>query len=373
MFLNLLSFFLGFILLLLTPILIYNHRIGSKLNGYFFMLLAFNGILRIMQGLETFGFVRPFINLTSKLLLFSFFIPPIYFLFFKHLLSKNNGFKKEIKYFMVAAVIVMVSKAFDLNKNINQLIFFIYSTGYLTGLIFMIRKYVFMRKNAKDQRYFSSIKTFSLIMFAVFFMIYLFANYIFNKHLYATQTEVLHQFYNRTTFIWLFIVIYILLNPVIFYDKQVLMKNLNTSLKEKIKVWNSTKVGATDKQDLKLEKKIRPNMEGLLFSLNNFENDLLLDFKEIPTLKELSFTLQFPQSHIKYVFKYYNHFSYSEYRNVIKIKYALQLIHEGYLKTQTIESLGIKCYFSDRSTFFKNFKKYVGRSPSDYLLTLIMK
>lgn len=87
---------------------------------------------------------------------------------------------------------------------------------------------------------------------------------------------------------------------------------------------------------------------------------------EVPSLKSLSFMLDCPQSHVKYLFKYYGNFSFGEYVNVLRINYTITLISKGYLLTHTIDSLSKKTFFVSGNTFYLNFKKLTGESPWEY-------
>ena len=158
------------------------------------------------------------------------------------------------------------------------------------------------------------------------------------------------------------------MNPIILYGEQLLHNELITKSINEIEVWNKNKLKAIDKSDKKVEKKIAPSLNTLQSALIQNELNLMLNFKKVPTLKELSFELGYPQSHIKFLFKYYSYYSFGEYVNVLKIKYALHLIHTQYLQNHTIDSLSTKCFFTNRSTFFKNFKKLTGSSPSNYII-----
>jgi AraC-like DNA-binding protein len=66
------------------------------------------------------------------------------------------------------------------------------------------------------------------------------------------------------------------------------------------------------------------------------------------------------------VFTYYSFCTFGEYQNNLKIKFALKLIKEGYLDTRTIDSLAARCLFANKRTFYRNFKKWVGYTPSEY-------
>lgn len=368
MILNHFSFFVGFILLILIPVILLNNKNGKKLNIYFLIILGLAGLQRFINGLVVFNIIDALFNPFQISLWFAFFIPPLYFLFFQNLLNKSASFVKVLFLFTLVPVIILTAGVLNFNKNINQFIFLFYSFIYLVVLFKSIRKYVFNRKNQLELTHYKSIKIWAIIMFSFFILMFIFTNYIYHSFLYEKEEIVLGEFNNRTSFIWFFIVIYILMNPIILYGEQLLQKKLNKSTIDEIEIWKKNKLRATEYIDKEVEKKVKPNIEQILLAFIKFENSLLNDFCYVPTLKEVASKLDYPQSHIKYIFKYYSHYSFSEYRNVLKIKYALKLIHDNYLSTQTIDSLSQKCLFKSRNTFFINFKNLMGYSTTDYYI-----
>lgn len=361
------SFFVGFSFLLLIAINVLNKRIKHKVNIYFLVILGIAGMQRFLHGLEVFGIVKPFIDNNKSRLLFTFFIPPIYFLFFKTLLNRKTPLKKDLILFLITVIIIATSLILNFSKTYNKLLFFIYSTTYLVVIIVMVYKYIYKLKNLKEFAYYNSIKNWSFIMLTLFIILYLSSNYILNTNSYSQNYIVLYKYYNVSTFIWLFILIYLLINPVILYGNEFLLKNLKKSNTEEIPTWRIRKVKTTEKTDLEIEKKVHPNLESIFVKIKKYEIDLDNDFATF-SLQKLSLDLKLPQSHLKYIYKYYCYYSFSQYQNVLRIKYAILLIKSGYLSNQTIDSLSTQCFFTNRSTFFKNFKKITGLSPSDYLL-----
>jgi AraC-like DNA-binding protein len=373
MILNLISFFIGIVLILFIPILFFNRNSRKKSNAYFFAILANAGIQRFTNGLEVFGMIGSTINPFQRSLLFAFLIPPVYYLFFENLLLKKTPLKKDIVLFAIPASIIILSLYYNFNQATNQMLFLIYSTAYLIGVIRILIKQLFNKKNLQELAHYKTIKYWALIMFAFFVITYAFANYILNLYSKQNLSLVLNHFYNSTSVIWLFIIIYLFMNPVILYGEQLLFKKLNNHIQNEIPIWKTSKKRNTEIIDLIIEKKIKPNLDSILFDINIFEVDLLKHFKALPTLKEMAEGTNHPQSHLKYMFKYYSFYSFSEYLNILKIKYALQLLNSGYLDDRTIDSLSLTCLFSNRSTFFKNFKKHTGYSPSNYVLTIAGK
>jgi AraC-like DNA-binding protein len=174
------------------------------------------------------------------------------------------------------------------------------------------------------------------------------------------------RYYEAIFPIWIFFIFYILKNPVILYGEQLLLKNLKKANPEEVAAWRSTKLEPTEKEDWDVEKKVKHKVEVIIFAIKKFEEELLEEFVELPSLKELAFKLDYPQSHLKYVFTYYSFCTFGEYQNNLKIKFALKLIKEGYLDTRTIDSLAARSLFANKRTFYRNFKKWVGYTPSEY-------
>ncbi|MFT7298504.1 MAG: AraC-like DNA-binding protein [Sphingobacteriales bacterium] len=366
MFFNLLSFFVGLVLLLLISIVLMNHKKGKKLNLFFLIILGTAGIQRIFNGLEIFELVESYTNPFQRSLLFSFFIPVVYYLFFHNLLFKNISYQKVLLNLAIPTLIAISSSIFNPSLTFVKVIFFIHSSSYILFTLFLIREKLYNRKTYKDLVHFQSIKNWTLIMYGFSFLLYSFANYIFLSYAIESDQNILIQFYNITSLIWCFIIGYILKNPVILYGEQLLLEKINKSTNEEIEVWRNKKKGRTEKEDLEVEKKVMDKVDEIIFSIKKSEKELLQDFQRLPTLKELAFQLDYPQSHLKYVFKYYSYCTFGDYQNILKVKYAMKLIQSGYLDTRTIDSLAIKCLFTNRSTFYKNFKKQTGYSPTEF-------
>jgi AraC-like DNA-binding protein len=226
--------------------------------------MATAGIQRVLNGLEVFQLFESFANPLQRSLLFTFFITPLYYLFFHNLIFKNTPYKRIVLHFTIPLLIAILSSIFNPNLVILKAIFLLYSSVYIVFTGLLIREKLFQIKNYKELIHFQSIKNWTLIMFGFSFLIYFLANYIFLNYSNEEGQNVLINFYNITSLIWLFIIGYILKNPVILYGD------------------------------------------------------------------------------------------------------AMKLIQSGYLDTHTIDSLAIKCLFTNRSTFYKNFKKQTGFSPTEY-------
>jgi YesN/AraC family two-component response regulator len=120
-------------------------------------------------------------------------------------------------------------------------------------------------------------------------------------------------------------------------------------------------------QDLQLSQKMKLRLEEYFFKIdehiekeNNFLNPGF-------TTEELAIKLMMPKSHLNFLFKYHSETSFSDFKKVVRIKKALELIEAGYLKTNTFESLSIKVGFSTYNTFYTSFKEVTGLAPQKFI------
>ena len=362
----LLSFFVGFALLLLVFFVWINNQKDRKLNVYFLIVLAVAGAQRFLQGVEAFGLIASFKNPFVGNFMYQFFMVVVVYLFFDNLLHKITPRRKVMLHLVFPTLFAGVSILFNLDLELVKVVFFLFSTLYVVLPAVLIWKYVYRRKNYKELLHFQSIKTWATFMFSIYGIIYILSNYYFITGSQQGVNAFFVQFYDASSLVWLVIVLYILKNPIILYGEQLLLKNLNAASTEELVVWRGAKLEPTEKEDLEVEKKVSEKVEKLIYAIKEFELGLLEKFVELPTLKELAFQLNCPQSHLKYVFKYHSYYSYSEYQTILKVKYALKLIKSGYLDIHTIDSLAVSCLFSQRSTFYYSFKKLIGYTPTEY-------
>ena len=366
MLLAFLSFIVGLALLVLVFSVLFSRKNDKNLNIYSLLIIGSAGIQRFLQGVEEFKLIDSFKNPFVDNFLHQFFMLVFAYLFFDNLLFKKTPVKKVILHLAFPTLFVLVYSLFNLNPGLIKLVFFLFSSLYVLLPGLLIWKFIYKRKNYKELIHFQTIKNWTYITFGIYFSFYLIYNYVFVNNPQTIGTGYFIQFYQITALIWLFMIIYILKNPVILYGQQLLIKNISTSSKEELVVWRSIKLDPTEAEDLELEKKVKSKVDEIIFAIKKHEDKLLQELVEVPTLKELAFELDYPQSHLKYVFNYYSFCSFSEYQNSLKIKYALKLIKAGYLDTRTIDSLATRCLFANRRTFYRNFNKWVGFTPTEY-------
>jgi AraC-like DNA-binding protein len=104
-------------------------------------------------------------------------------------------------------------------------------------------------------------------------------------------------------------------------------------------------------------------------ALENFEERKVFlnsDFR----LMQISVESCIPVHHLTYYFNDIKNISFSDWRNNLRIAYALELLLQGEASNLTLEAISTKCGFASQSTFIRAFKNVTGTTPSAYLKTI---
>ncbi len=85
------------------------------------------------------------------------------------------------------------------------------------------------------------------------------------------------------------------------------------------------------------------------------------------TMSTLAVQIKIPQHHLSYYFSTILLIKFTDWRNQLKVDYAVKLIDQGWGKSFTLEAIGVHCGYSSQSTFIRAFKKSKGMTPTDYM------
>lgn len=85
------------------------------------------------------------------------------------------------------------------------------------------------------------------------------------------------------------------------------------------------------------------------------------------SLSTISDEIKFPVHQISYYIK--NRFgqTFNEWKNELRVHYAVSLINEGKADLLTLESISIQCGYLSRANFVDAFKKVLNKTPFEYL------
>ncbi len=74
-----------------------------------------------------------------------------------------------------------------------------------------------------------------------------------------------------------------------------------------------------------------------------------------------------PLHHVTYFFNQISNEKYIDWRNRLRVEYAIDLINRQKGYNKTIEVLGKECGFKSYSAFFQSFKQITGKLPKEYI------
>ena len=173
-------------------------------------------------------------------------------------------------------------------------------------------------------------------------------------------------------FLTVFLVGYfkVITDPELLYGSSHLKK---VSIAEEVsklcinKVWilDSEKKISNDKDKLisiKIQEKIIDcikKIEQIAIVNNSFRNPGY-------SIHDLAKEVGLPKYYIEFIFKYYCELSFNEYKKLVRIYVAVNLINNGFLNSNKLDSLARIVGFSSYNPFLINFKEITGVSPFEF-------
>jgi AraC-like DNA-binding protein len=85
------------------------------------------------------------------------------------------------------------------------------------------------------------------------------------------------------------------------------------------------------------------------------------------SLTRMSEETNIPTHHLSYYFNNVLHGSFSDWRNRLRIEYAMQLMADGFAKEHSLNAVSLESGFSSQVTFIRAFKSHSGQTPGEYL------
>ncbi len=170
--------------------------------------------------------------------------------------------------------------------------------------------------------------------------------------------------------LWIVVYIKLLTSPEFLFGYDVFQDKINKYKLDFFVFDNQWKKTITDeitnKKDLVLKEIINTKYIEYIETIEDISKNTNLFFIQGVKAEDLSNKMKIPKSHMVFLFKYYSKISFNEFKSNIRIKKAMQLIQEGYLVSNIMETLATEVGFSTYSSFFKNFKEITKISPQEY-------
>lgn len=368
---------LGFTTVLIISI---RYKTNSTINIYLlliFSLLSVKFLVNGLYGIEGFFMLKNFDFFYSSFLTV---VIPAFYLYFKNLVADNKTFNvKELKHFilplLIGSTLALYDKFYFLTLSSQWIyfcVFFLFILFYLNLCFQVLRKNVWFRKtdviNVKDQnkvlKYWTSFLFIVCCLVCFRLIIALIIGIKVEKYAYGQN------------YLWVSVILFdliffkILNTPEILYGYNAIYKkikshhNYNYILND---LWiHEMKGKIVNSQDLSLHLKIAEFIPFYLLEIENLVLKKEILRNPVVAISDISNKLEIPKSHITFVFKYHSKVSFIDFKKILRIHDAVDLIEKDYLKSNTLDSLAAKVGFSSYNPFFISFKEITGTTPQLY-------
>lgn len=102
---------------------------------------------------------------------------------------------------------------------------------------------------------------------------------------------------------------------------------------------------------------------------NNINTQIILTQQYLDSqfsLEKLAKELDMGITKLSALINRYGHANFSDYLNSFRVEKAKLLLQDDDYAPYTIVAIGLECGFNSKSTFYTAFKKFTGKTPSDY-------
>ena len=312
-------------------------------------------------------------------------IIPCTYLYFLNLIHDKKRIElNNLKHFSIPLLFNLIDYALDnsyLSLVKNNFYYYIFFALYT--IVYLVLNYNLLNKNIWNRKGDISIvvkqnqliKNWSVFLFSIFLVNAL-------RTIVVLFWEINNQNYSFgasflwiTAILWLSIYFKIIISPEILYGYTFLNSKINENKKSDkpiLSFWTTkTIIEITNIQDKQLNDKIKEAIPEYIKLIEQFSFHNQTFRNKGFVISDLSNKLNIPKSHLNFLFKYHSKISFSEYKKIVRIHDSLALINEGYLTTNTFDSLAKEVGFKSYNTFFVSFKNYTGVTPQEFLIKII--
>lgn len=382
MFFSFLYFSTGFLGILILFIINIKYRSLSGVNIFLQIPIIINSVRFILNGINITDNSQSITNFIYLFDLLGAITIPCFYLYLVDLISINrNKITSYYIYFIpslifILAVIIQTLSKIEFNyiSKIAYMAFIICS-----GIFFNIKCYQFLKKNVWNKKvelkslelhektisnwtlYLFICTTLLLIRITVFFIATILIKGSFPSALFLWISAIA----------WIILYLKLLLTPEILYGNQLLTKKIENYYTPKFAmdiIWSlKSKQEITNLKDQKLTEIINPliikyfrKIEEAALINNFFRNS-------DDSIEHLSKELKIPKYHLSYLFKYHCKENYTDFKKIVRIQDAINLLKNDYLSSHTFDSLATEVGFTSYTSFFLSFKEITGLAPQEYL------
>jgi len=325
--------------------------------------------------------ISDFIGPYKSLLLYSL---PLFFLYFKAIIYDYLSFQRKDLCHLIFPAALLGFNLFFLNSEyiskehmllLNAIICSSYAIFYVVKSYLLLRNQLWGRQREIHFEHYKLIRNWTIFLFTICVILTL---RMIGSILYETTSS--NELSGKPLTIlqvtlWLVIFIKILVSPEILYGMPELVKKtiIHSDEQRNYEFWHIGEIDILNQQDKKLKEKVDTKISDLIKEIEFLSRENNFFRNQKITISDMANELNIPVSHLVYMFKYHCKLTFTEYKTVIKIEDAKQLIEAGFLTINTLESLATEVGFSSYNPFFSAFKKLVGKSPNEYSMSISKK
>ena len=380
--LNTLILFLCIILGIISVVIIYNKRVDKSspfINKYLIFLILNTSIRYVFHFIYSIdSSIIPYhvLQIADTTLLIS---TPFFYLYFEDLVFEENYTKKKLLHFILPIVLILlmaISNIVDKNQHLLVVRIFII-IGILSVLFYLVLGFKLLYENVwfrksdikivQEQN--KLIRNWTLFLYFTFLAIFLFRFFMITIY-YGTIGYNQHLIWVPAA-VWSCIFLKFIITPEIQYGYDFLKQNIVKAANQFVlpQLWDTDKTiqEITLSRDVKLSEKINANLKEYIHKIEEASFHSPIFSNPNLTVDDIATSIQIPSSHISFVFKYHCKETFSDYKKIVRVHDAIKLIENGYLKTNTVESLAGKVGFITYNTFHVAFKNITGMTTNEYL------
>jgi AraC-like DNA-binding protein len=309
---------------------------------------------------------------------FGFAFPCLYF---KHLVFPKKSFEyKSLLHFILPTILIIENKfhpiQYLIEIELKGVIIFLSTAQaiyYFTVIFLLLRKHVWKKTGQIEIETEQTLilKRWTLVLFITFSLMG--ARLIFTL-LFMQNIGFISDNY----FLWINAIAWFVVFMMIVTSPTILNGYLNQLTFERVvgakptSNWRLKPVNQiTNTQDLQLSQKINIKLEDYFLQIDQFVKQEHFFRQSGLSVNDLALKLKMPKSHLSFIFKYHSKISFSDFKKMVRIQDSLALIEEGYLKTNTFDSLSKNVGFSTYNTFYIAFKEVTTKAPQEFFTSSV--
>lgn len=375
-----LTFILNGALGIICTILVLTSIRSNRKVNIFLAIMIFGVSIRFIS--------RGYLGLTNQVEHIVYFSKSMYYVFgfalpclyFKYLVFPKLPFQyKSLLHFILPTILIvennlhLIENLFEVELNgVITFLLVAQAIYYFTVVYLLLRKHIWKKPGQIELETEQTVilKKWTFVLFVTFtlMLVRLFTAIFFMQN---------KEFISDNYFVWIhsaawFVVfIMILTSPTILNGYIQEISKVSNAVEFQTKQTSNWRTKPTTEisnaQDLQLSIKMNLRLEEYFLKIDEVIEKENYFLKPGFTLEDLASKLLIPKSHLNFLFKYHSETSFSDFKKIVRIKMALQLIEEGYLKKNTFEFLAKKVGFSTYNTFYLSFKEVTGLAPQKYI------